>query len=483
MDYWQRVAKFRTFARETDDTKDKTKQFMEISELYRIFLECKGTVSTDSRTIKGGELFFALKGENFDGNAYAAKALENGAAMAVVSADSGLAGSACIPVEDTLETLKLLARYHRDNILGPKRHLPVIGLTGTNGKTTTKELIREVLSMRFKVAATQGNLNNDIGVPLTLLAMKDDTDIAVVEMGASHPDDIHKLVNVCAPDYGLITNVGKAHILGFGSFEGVKTAKGALYDYISSKGGTVFLNADDEVLTDMAHERHNLSIVPYGVNYWNSIILPSDTGHPFLRIAIPDDIGNGAVSDNLPVLETKMVGTYNADNVLAAIATGLHFGISLEDAISAIAKYEPSNKRSQMVHTASNTLIVDAYNANPTSMAAALESFDSVDAGRKVALLGQMGELGAISLEAHIEVVNSVKGIDEVFLAGEEFAKALETVYANSPKSGEQVRQGLRWFSSSALMADYITQHPIRDAVILIKGSRSQEMEKVIPTL
>lgn len=456
---------------------------MTIEELYKVYLGCSGRVSTDSRAIKGGELFFALKGENFDGNAYAAKALEAGAAKAVVSADSGLSGEGFIPADDTLAALQQLARYHRDNIFGKDKHLTVIGLTGTNGKTTTKELIREVLSKKFKVAATQGNLNNDIGVPLTILGMGQDTEIAVVEMGASHPDDIQKLVKVSAPDFGLITNVGKAHILGFGSFEGVKAAKGALYDFISSIGGTIFMNADDAVLAEMASERPNLSIVPYGVNYWNSIILPSDAKHPFMRIAIPEDIGSDAESENLPVLETKLVGAYNATNALAAIAVGLHFGVSLEDAMEAIAAYEPANKRSQMVHTESNTLIVDAYNANPSSMAVALESFASVNAERKAVMLGQMGELGVISLDSHIEVLNAVKGLQEVYLTGEEFAKAIEKVYGSAPEEAKAVKPGLLWFRNSAALAEYIKQHPVKGAVILVKGSRSQEMEKVIPEL
>ena len=456
---------------------------MDIEKLYEIYRSCGCKVSTDSRAIKGGELFFALKGENFDGNAYAPKALEAGAAKAVVSADSNLEGPDYIPVEDTLAALQQLGRFHRDNIFGKDRHLTVIGLTGTNGKTTTKELIREVLSKKYRVAATQGNLNNDIGVPLTILAMGQDTEIAVVEMGASHPDDIQKLVKVSAPDYGLITNVGKAHILGFGSFEGVKAAKGALYDFISSNSGTIFLNADDAILVEMASERPDISIVPYGVNYWNTIVLPSDETHPFLRIALPEDIGSEAESQNLPVVETKLVGAYNAPNVLAAISVGLHFGVSLEDAIEAVSAYEPANKRSQMVHTELNTLIVDAYNANPSSMAVALESFAAVRAQRKAVMLGQMGELGVISLESHIEVLNTVNDLPEVFLTGEEFAKAIKEVYGREPEEGLPVREGLIWFRDSALLAKYLTEHPIKGAVILVKGSRSQEMEKVIPAL
>ncbi len=455
---------------------------MSIEELYKVYLKCGGRVSTDSRAIKGRELFFALKGENFDGNAYAAKAVEAGAAKAVVS-DPSLKGDAYILVDDTLDVLQKLARYHRDNIFGPDKHLTVIGLTGTNGKTTTKELIREVLSKKFRVAATAGNLNNDIGVPLTILGMGKDVEIAVVEMGASHPDDIQKLVKVSAPDFGLITNVGRAHILGFGSFEGVKAAKGALYDFVAEKGGTIFLNADDAVLAEMASQRPNLSIVPYGVNYWNSIVLPSDEKHPFMRIAIPEDICGEGESENLPVLESKLVGTYNATNALAAIAIGLHFGVSLEDAMAAIAAYEPANKRSQMVHTENNTLVVDAYNANPSSMAVALESFANINAPRKAVMLGQMGELGVISLDAHVEVLEAVKSLQEVYLVGEEFSKAIEKVYGVAPVEAKPVKDGLLWFTTSAVLADYLKSNPVKGAVVLVKGSRSQEMEKVIPVL
>lgn len=467
-------------------------------------------MSTDSRSISGGELFFALKGENFDGNKFAPKALEAGAAYAVVSEDSAISGDKYIPVPDTLATLMELARYHREHVLPEGRRLPVIGLTGTNGKTTTKELIREVLSTKYKVTATVGNLNNDIGVPLSVLSITPETEIAVIEMGASHPDDIDRLVKVCAPDFGLITNVGTAHILGFGSFEGVKRAKGSLYDFLSANGGTIFLNADDAVLSGMAAARKGLSIIPYGVDYWNAMVLPSDDSHPFLRMAIPEDVGSGAQSENLPVLETHLVGAYNAANALAAIAIGLHFGVSLDDAMAAIAAYEPANKRSQMVRTERNILIVDAYNANPSSMAAALANFANVQSTRKVALLGSMGELGDVSLQSHIDLVNSISAIPEVHLVGEEFRKALAACMsdqdpsaslhpsqlavgplqfmrpraATGPDPSRNAASGcLYWHESSAALAEWLRENPISGATILVKGSRSQEMERVIPEL
>lgn len=450
---------------------------MEIEELYSIYLSCCGKVSTDSRSLKGGELFFALKGENFDGNKFAPKALEDGAAYAVVSSDSGLCGDKYIPVDDTLAALGSLARYHREHLLLPDgKRLPVIGLTGTNGKTTTKELVREVLSKKYRITATSGNLNNDIGVPLSVLSITSDTQIAVIEMGASHPDDIEKLVKVCAPDYGIITNVGTAHILGFGSFEGVKKAKGCLYDFLSSVGGTVFLNADDAVLSGMASSRQGLSIIPYGVKCWNARVLPSDNVHPFLRIALPENIGGPG-----RVLETKLVGSYNASNALAAIAVGLHFGVSPDDAISAIAAYEPSNKRSQMVRTERNTLIVDAYNANPSSMKAALDNFANIHSAGKMALLGSMGELGDISLESHIEIISALDGIAEVHLVGAEFRKALDSLEASDSLADK--RSVITWHESSASLMAWLLEHPVSGATILVKGSRSQEMEKVLPAL
>ena len=267
---------------------------MSIQDLYSIFRRCT-RVTTDSRTIEGGELFFALKGENFDGNEYALKALELGAGYAVVAEDSPAASSGdprVIAFPDTLAALQALARHHRENTFVDGKRLTVIGLTGTNGKTTTKELITRVLSTKYNVTATKGNLNNDIGVPLSLLSIDGDTQLAVIEMGANHPDDIFKLVNVCEPDYGLITNVGKAHLLGFGSFEGVKKAKGQLYDYLAAHGGRIFLNADDTDLSAMAAERwpSTDSVIPYGIGFWNAIVLPSNAGHPFLRLAIPSTL-------------------------------------------------------------------------------------------------------------------------------------------------------------------------------------------------
>ena len=449
-----------------------------IIDLYNIYKEC-GVVTTDSRAIKGGELFFALKGENFDGNEYALKALEAGAAYAVVNKDSSVAAQAeadkrLFPVDDTLKTLQELARWHRSMTFVDGKPLTVIALTGTNGKTTTKELIREVLSVKYKVTATEGNLNNSIGVPLTLLKINSDTQLAVVEMGASHPGDIKELVDIALPNYGLITNVGKAHLLGFGSFEGVKQTKGELYDYLRRTSDKVFLNVDNPHLCEMANERHLQSdperpyslVIPYGLDYQGVKVLPSTPEQPYLRLQLKD---GGLITTNL-------VGSYNADNVMAAIAVGLNFGISFEDACAAVAAYVPSNNRSQMTTTERNTLIVDAYNANPTSMDAALTNFANVNAPAKIALLGDMLELGEDSFEEHVAVIRkaAAAGLDMICLVGAEFGKALDKVDESS---------SVKWFSDSQSLADWLIEQEIIGATVLIKGSRGTRMEKTIQSL
>jgi UDP-N-acetylmuramoyl-tripeptide--D-alanyl-D-alanine ligase len=449
---------------------------MNIVEIYSRFKEC-GCVTTDTRTLKGGEMFFALKGENFDGNEYAMKALELGAAYAVVNASSAVADSddpRLIKVEDTLATLQELARWHRSMTFVGGRPLPVVALTDTNGKTTTKELVRQVLSAKYNVTATEGNLNNSIGVPLTLLKISPATEIAVVEMGASHPGDIKELVDIALPNFGLITNVGKAHLLGFGSFEGVKATKGELYDYLRRTSDKVFLNVDNPHLCQMASERNLQSdperpyslVLPYGLSLMGAEVLPSDAEHPFLRIKLQDRIVN-----------TNLVGSYNADNVMAAIAVGQHFGVSLEDAITAVEAYVPSNNRSQMTRTEKNTLIVDAYNANPTSMEAALNNFASVVAECKVAMLGDMLELGDESVAEHVQVVRKAisASLDSVMFVGGEFAKAVASEGVAS--------ESIRCFDTSQNLADWLAENPITGAAVLIKGSRGTRMEKVITVL
>ena len=457
---------------------------MNISEIYKRFKEC-GCVATDTRILKGGEMFFALKGENFDGNEYAVKALDSGAAYAVVNASSSVGlqsaegqlsaetAARLIVVEDTLQTLQELARWHRSMTFVDGKPLTVIALTGTNGKTTTKELIREVLSVKYRVTATEGNLNNSIGVPLTLLKINADTQLAVVEMGASHPGDIRELVNVALPNFGLITNVGKAHLLGFGSFEGVMQTKGELYDYLRRTGDRVFLNVDNPYLCRMAADRelHNEAerpgqslAIPYGVEYMKAEVLPSSEEHPFLRISIPGE----------DIVNTNLVGAYNADNVMAALAVGQYFGVSLHEGIAAVQAYVPSNNRSQMTKTQRNTLIVDAYNANPTSMEAALRNFANVQAPRKVALLGDMLELGADSAAEHkrISEIALGLGLEMVCFVGKEFAAVPDSMTGSC-----------RLFDTSSDLVQWLTDNPLSDAVVLIKGSRGIRMEKVIDIL
>ncbi len=447
---------------------------MEIISIYNKFKEC-GVVTTDTRTLKGGEMFFALKGENFDGNEYALKALELGARYAVVNKSAAVAASddpRLVKVDDTLKTLQELARWHRSMTIVDGKPLTVIALTGTNGKTTTKELIREVLSVKYRVTATEGNLNNSIGVPLTLLRINSETQLAVVEMGASHPGDIKELVEIALPNYGLITNVGKAHLLGFGCFEGVKKTKGELYDYLRRTADKVFINVDNPHLCQMASERNLQSdperpyslLLPYGLDYQGGVVLFSDEKHPFLRILC------GGV-----LINTNLVGSYNADNVMAAIAVGVHFGVSFEDAVKAIEAYVPSNNRSQMTKTENNTLIVDAYNANPTSMAAALENFSNVSAKCRIAMLGDMLELGEDSAAEHKAIVESAlsRTFCKVFFVGKEFGAVSSVADGSSAM----------FFNTSDELAEYLRANPVKDATVLIKGSRGTRMEKVIPVL
>lgn len=446
----------------------------DIKHLYELFLHSEG-VNTDTRTIRPGEMFFALKGENFDGNEYAMKALEAGAAYVIVSSDSETSAlaskdSRVIPVENTLTALKNLARIHRNSMAPGGKRLTVIGLTGTNGKTTTKELIKAVLEKKFNVTATQGNLNNEIGVPLSLLQITRATQIAVIEMGASHPGDIKSLVSVSMPDYGLITNVGKGHLLGFGSYDGVRKTKGELYDYIHETGGSIFLNEDLPYLQEMASERNIEKIIPYGVAYDGVKLLPPSPDTPFLKMDIPVSCSRSCT------LETHLVGNYNAANVMAALAVGRYFGVPVEDAVDAISCYMPFNNRSQLMKTERNTLIIDAYNANPVSMEAALSNLEATPAENKAVMLGDMLELGPDSAAEHDKVVRTVCGmhIKEAFFVGREFGAALS-------RCGDPER--CRHFNSSDLLAAYLKKNRLSGHTVLIKGSRGIRMEKAVPEL
>ena len=426
-----------------------------IETLYRIFRSCKG-VTTDSRNCPAGSLFIALKGETFDGNAFAAKALEAGCTYAVVD------NPECMPkgdnhyllVDNCLHTLQQLARHHR-RTLG----LPVVGITGTNGKTTTKELIAAVLSEHLNVHYTQGNLNNHIGVPLTLLGLKPEHQLAVVEMGASHPGDIKELVEIAEPDYGLITNVGKAHLQGFGSFEGVMRTKGELYDYLRQKGGcTVFLNDDDTHLKTMAA---GLQTVSYGSRTGLYVSGHATGCSPFLALE-----WQAAGQTTPQKVQTQLIGTYNLPNVLAAITIGRYFGIGPARINHALESYTPRNNRSQLKRTAANTLIIDAYNANPTSMKAALDNFRAMQADNKMLILGDMRELGADSHAEHCRIADYLKecGFRNVRLVGAEFA-ATGTDYPCDP-------------DAQALFAELSTAKPAGQT-FLIKCSKSLKLSSV----
>ena len=386
---------------------------MEISKLYEIFQQHK-VVTTDSRDCPEGSIFFALKGASFDGNKFAAAALDKGCAFAVVDeAEYAVAGDPrYILTDDCLHTFQQLARYHR-RALGTK----IVGITGTNGKTTTKELVSAVLGEKYNVLFTQGNFNNDIGVPKTLLRLTKEHEIAVVEMGASHPGDIKTLVDIVEPDCGIITNVGRAHLQGFGSFEGVVKTKGELYDYLRTRKDSIaFIHNENDHLMGIADA---LTLVRYGcidapgLYVWGHVTECA----PFLNFEWRRQEG--------PIhrVETHLIGSYNVYNMLAAAAIGLWFGVSEEQVCHALASYVPSNNRSELVVTAHNRLIVDAYNANPTSMKAALENFRDMRADNKMCILGMMNELGTASHEEHQRVVDFLRDarFDDVWLVGSEF--------------------------------------------------------------
>ena len=388
---------------------------MQIEQLYEIFRQYP-IITTDSRTCPEGSIFIALKGDTFDGNRFAKQALGKGCAYAVIdeSEFADTEDKRLILVDDCLTTLQQLARHHR-RTLGTK----IIGVTGTNGKTTTKELIATVLSEKYNVLYTQGNLNNHIGVPITLLNLRPEHDIAVVEMGANHPGEIHTLVNIVEPDCGLITNVGKAHIEGFGSFEGVIHTKGELYDFLRDKSDSVvFIDNNNEHLKGIAN---GLTLVKYGIGSDELLCANGEmvSCAPMLQFRWRHDAGEWHE------VSTHLIGTYNLTNMLAAACVGLYFGVTPEQIDHALANYRPTNNRSQLTITAHNRLIVDTYNANPTSMNAALCNFRDMEVSPKMAILGDMRELGDISHEEHCKVVKFLldNGIDNVWLVGEEFGK------------------------------------------------------------
>ncbi|MGN0186514.1 MAG: UDP-N-acetylmuramoyl-tripeptide--D-alanyl-D-alanine ligase [Paludibacteraceae bacterium] len=427
-----------------------------LSELYKLFCE-HSQVTTDSRVCPEGSLFFALKGDNFDGNRFAQAALDKGCAYAVVDEPEFATNDRILLVDNVLNTLQQLARMHRE-WLG----IPIVGITGTNGKTTTKELVAAVLKEKFNVHYTQGNFNNHIGVPLTLLQLSDKHDVAVIEMGASHLGEIAELVEIVRPDCGLITNVGKAHLAGFGSLAGVLQTKGALYNYLREHKGKVFINAKNDLLQSISH---GLNATSYALDIEADVQGTVVDCSPFVVLKWQR---KGGVEH---IVKTNFVGIYNAENMLAAITVGLHFGVAEPDICHALATYVPHNNRSQFVETAHNRLVVDAYNANPTSMMAALENFVAMQLPHKVAILGDMLELGAQSRDEHRKIIQFVTacGFDLVLLVGEQFAQVADDTCLT--------------FDNVACLSEFLQNHPLTDNTILVKGSNGIHLTNIVPLL
>ncbi|MDE7117789.1 MAG: UDP-N-acetylmuramoyl-tripeptide--D-alanyl-D-alanine ligase [Bacteroidaceae bacterium] len=435
---------------------------MKIKDLYELFVQ-HPVITTDSRDVPKGSMFFALKGETFDGNAYAKAALAQGAALAIIDeqeyAEEG--NERLILVEDVLTTLQQLARHHRETL-----GTTIVGITGTNGKTTTKELIATVLKKKYRVLYTQGNFNNHIGVPKTLLQLTAEHEMAVIEMGANHPGEIKTLVDIVRPDYGIITNVGKAHLLGFGSFEGVVRTKGELYDFLRQTQGTVFINNDNPHLQGISQ---GLKLVKYGQKDADDLMVKGKLVecNPFLKF----EWGTPS-SEGQRLVQTQLIGSYNLDNALAASCIGSFFGVAPKDISEALEEYAPSNNRSQLTVTKENQLVVDAYNANPTSMKAALDNFRLIRAEHKMCILGQMGELGAVSEEEHQKVVDLVGecGFEQVWLVGENFAKT-------------QHPDRYRLFANVEEVKATIQQKKPQGFLILIKGSNSNKLVQTVDLL
>jgi UDP-N-acetylmuramoyl-tripeptide--D-alanyl-D-alanine ligase len=433
---------------------------METEELYKIYLQ-HPVIATDTRKITQGSLFFALKGDNFDANTFAAQAIEAGAAYAVIDNAEYKAGPEYILVEDVLTALQDLARHHRRQL-----SIPVVGLTGTNGKTTTKELINAVLSEQFNTLATQGNLNNHIGVPLTVLSIDASHEAAVIEMGANHVGEIALLSSISQPTHGLITNVGKAHLEGFGSLEGVKIAKGELYDFLSANNGLTFINSNNPILMEMQSARKfKTSPVFYG-DAIDDLVSGEITGNaPYLSLSWTNN-----TSGESHEVTTQLTGAYNLDNILAAICIGLIFKLSTEQINRGIANYQPKNNRSQVVKTATNTLICDYYNANPSSMAVAIENVGKLTAEHKALVLGDMFEMGAEAEAEHKAILEKAleTPVDRRIIIGKEFFKRKAD---GLPAEFYETRDD----AAVALM-----EQPILNSTILIKGSRGMALEKLL---
>ena len=430
---------------------------MDIKELYKLYQQ-HPCITTDSRNCPEGSIFLALKGASFDGNQYALSALEKGCAYAIIDNPEYKKDERIILVNDCLQTFKDLAREHRRQF-----DIPVIGITGTNGKTTTKELIRAVLSECYNVMATEGNFNNDVGVPKTLFRLNEDHDIAVVEMGASHPGDIKTLVETAEPTCGLITNVGRAHLQGFGSFEGVCKTKGELYDFFRSHECPVFVNRDNEHLMKMTEGLAD--IYYYGQSDNPDILIRGEviSCAPFLKFRWREQDNEAGYTGDWFTVQTHLIGAYNLDNMLAAITIGYVNNIPFEQINHALENYVPTNNRSQLTETEKNHLIVDAYNANPTSMKAAIDNFRLMEVSPKMAILGMMGELGDVSQEEHQKIIALLEEahFDKVWLVGSEFQKT------TSP---------FRTFANVDEVKTAITEKQPQNHYILIKGSNSVKL-------
>jgi UDP-N-acetylmuramoyl-tripeptide--D-alanyl-D-alanine ligase len=433
---------------------------MNINTLYQYYLE-NPIICTDTRKISKGCLFFALKGENFNANTFAAKAIELGAAFAVIDDVNYQFNDCFLLVDDTLKTLQDLATHHRKQL-----QIPVIGLTGSNGKTTTKELINSVLSQKFKTLATKGNLNNHIGVPLTILEITSETEIAIIEMGANHQKEIEQLCQFCRPNYGLITNIGKAHLEGFGGVEGIKKGKGELYDYLKQSGCTTFINKDSEALTQMSLSRNLQNTIFYGQGFDNFLSGQLVKNDPYLEV-------EWKYKGDLYHLKSQLTGFYNFENILAAIAIGLQFGLSTNQINDGISNYAPQNNRSQILKTKFNTIICDYYNANPSSMSVAIDNIGQLKADNKVLILADMFELGEDAFLEHETIVKKTllnNAFYQVIFVGENFME-------------HQHYSEALFFVQTDDLVSYLQEYKIKDSLVLVKGSRGMKLESVIEYL
>lgn len=423
-----------------------------IANLYQHYLKSR-KISTDTRYIQEGAIFFALKGPNFDANEFASEALGKGAAIAVIDDEKyKQQDDRFILVEDVLETLQALARHHRDQL-----NIPVISLTGSNGKTTTKELINAVLSQKYNVLATKGNLNNHIGVPLTILSIQEDHDIAIIEMGANHIGEIRQLCEIANPTHGMITNIGKAHLEGFGGYEGVIRAKSELYHHLIQSTGVVWINSQNDVLRNMAKRFSNPLLYPAKGDYYHCEFIDAS---PFVELK----------TENGNLITTQLVGKYNFENIAAALCIGKYFEVPSEAAERAVAEYSPQNNRSQIIKKGSNTIILDAYNANPSSMASAIENIAQMKAEKKVVILGDMKELGPESDQEHEKLGAELSGkkLTDIYLCGQLIQPAQKHLGR------------AHYFQNKADLIEALRKEHFQDTVILIKASRSLGLEEVV---